>query len=163
MTVLRKDEIRGEGEQVGFDRIRGDDRSGIGKCLVVLFDEAQVVELGVDGVVISNHGARQLEDTATPAQKITEFCAQVDRPILVDSGFRRGADVVKAVALGARAVLLGRATLYGLASQGEEGVSDVLRILRQEIDTTLALIGCARIADLSPAFIQNTTSGKAVS
>ena len=63
--------------------------------------------------------------------------------------------MVKALALGARAVLLGRATLYGLAALGEEGATDVLRILRQEIDTTLALIGCARAADLSPAFIQN--------
>ena len=131
------------------------------KGLLRAEEAKQCIQLGVDGVVISNHGARQLEDTAAPVQKITEFCAEVDRPILVDSGFRRSADVVKAVALGARSVLLGRATLYGLASQGEEGVSDVLRILRQEIDTTLALIGCARIADLSPAFIQNMRSGKA--
>ena len=63
----------------------------------------------------------------------------------------------KALALGARAVLLGRATLYGLAACGEEGVADVLRILRQEIDTTLALIGCPCVADLSPAFIQDGT------
>jgi len=66
--------------------------------------------------------------------------------------------VVKALALGARAVLLGRAALYGLAARGEEGTADVLRILRQEIDTTLALIGCARVADLSPAFIQDGTA-----
>jgi (S)-mandelate dehydrogenase len=74
---------------------------------------------------------------------------------MMDSGVRRGADVVKAVALGARAVLVGRPTLYGLAARGEHGVTDVLGILRQEIDTTLALIGCARIADLGPQFLRH--------
>ena len=125
------------------------------KGLLRAEDAERCVQLGVDGVVISNHGARQLEDVAAPIEKLAEFAARIDRPILIDSGFRRGADVVKALALGARAVLLGRATLYGLAALGEEGATDVLRILRQEIDTTLALIGCARAADLSPAFIQN--------
>lgn len=117
-------------------------------------DAEQCVQLGADGVIISNHGARQLEDVAAPIEKVAGFAARADRPILVDSGFRRGADVVKALAFGARAVLLGRATLYGLAARGEEGVADVLRILSQEIDTTLALIGCARAADLSPAFLE---------
>src|SRR3954452_11346031 len=125
------------------------------KGLLRAEDAEQCIQLGADGVIISNHGARQLEDVAAPIEKLPEFAACVDRPILIDSGFRRGADVVKALALGARAVLLGRATLYGLATRGEEGVADVLRILRQEIDTTLALIGCARAADLSPAFIQD--------
>jgi (S)-mandelate dehydrogenase len=73
------------------------------KGLLRAEEAKQCIQLGVDGVVISNHGARQLEDTAAPVQKITEFCAEVDRPILVDSGFRRGADVVKAVARLARA------------------------------------------------------------
>src|SRR3954453_5842009 len=125
------------------------------KGLLRAEDAERCVQLGVDGVVISNHGARQLEDVAAPIEKLPGFAARMGRPILIDSGFRRGADVVKALALGARAVLLGRATLYGLATRGEEGVADVLRILRQEIDTTLALIGCARAADLSPAFIQD--------
>lgn len=128
------------------------------KGLLRAEDAERCIQLGADGVVISNHGARQLEDVAAPVEKLAEFAARVDRPILIDSGFRRGADVVKALALGARAVMLGRATLYGLAARGEEGAADVLRILRQEIDTTLALIGCARCADLSPAFIQDGTA-----
>jgi (S)-mandelate dehydrogenase len=125
------------------------------KGLLHAQDAERCVQLGVDGVVISNHGARQLEDVAAPIDKLPEFAARIDRPVLIDSGIRRGADVVKALALGAHAVLLGRATLYGLAARGGVGVTDVLRILRQEIDTTLALIGCARAADLSPAFIQD--------
>ena len=125
------------------------------KGLLRAEDAERCVQLGADGVVISNHGARQLEDVAAPIERLPEFAARIDRPILIDSGFRRGADVVKALALGACAVMLGRATLYGLAARGEDGAADVLRILRQEIDTTLALIGCARAADLSPAFIQD--------
>jgi len=131
------------------------------KGLLRAEEAERCVQLGVDGVIISNHGARQLEDVAAPIEKLTEFAARIDRPILIDSGFRRGADVVKALALGARAVMLGRATLYGLAARGEEGAADVLRILRQEIDTTLALIGCARAADLSPAFIQGGKTANA--
>lgn len=126
------------------------------KGLLRAEDAEHCIQLGADGVIISNHGARQLEDVAAPIEKLTTFAGRIDRPILIDSGFRRGADVVKALALGARAVMLGRATLYGLAARGEEGAADVLRILRQEIDTTLALIGCARAADLSPAFIQDS-------
>ncbi|WP_444813445.1 alpha-hydroxy-acid oxidizing protein [Variovorax gracilis] len=125
---------------------------------VLSADEAErCVGLGVDGVVISNHGARQLEDVAAPIAKLPEFAGRLHQPILVDSGFRRGADVVKALALGANAVMLGRATLYGLAAGGEAGVADVLRIIRQEIDTTLALIGCARAADLGSKFILGHT------
>ncbi len=131
------------------------------KGLLRAEDAERCVQLGTDGVIVSNHGARQLEDVAAPIEKVAGFAARVDCPILIDSGFRRGADVIKALALGARAVLLGRATLYGLAAHGGEGVADVLRILRQEIDTTLALIGCAHVADLSPAFIQDGKTGSA--
>ena len=124
------------------------------KGLLCAEDAELCVRLGIDGVIVSNHGARQLEDVAAPVETLADFTARTDRPVLVDSGFRRGADVVKALALGARAVLLGRATLYGLAARGGAGIADVLRILRQEIDTTLALIGCARAAELGPAFIR---------
>ena len=118
------------------------------KGLLRAEDAARCEECGVDAVVISNHGGRQLEDVAAPIDRVEEFASRVDCPVLVDSGFRRGADIVKAVALGARAVLLGRATLYGLAAAGEAGASDVIEILRREIDTTLALIGAARLADV---------------
>lgn len=118
------------------------------KGLLRAEDAARCEECGVDAVVISNHGGRQLEDVAATIDRVEEFASRVDCPVLVDSGFRRGADIVKAVALGARAVLLGRATLYGLAAAGEAGASDVIEILRREIDTTLALIGAARLADV---------------
>lgn len=118
------------------------------KGLLRAEDAARCEECGVDAVVISNHGGRQLEDVAAPIDRVEEFASRVDCPVLVDSGFWRGADIVKAVALGARAVLLGRATLYGLAAAGEAGASDVIEILRREIDTTLALIGAARLADV---------------
>ena len=76
------------------------------------------------------------------------MAAAVDAPLLVDSGFRRGSDIVKALALGAKAVLIGRAALYGLAAAGESGVDDVLAILKREIDRALALVGCPSAAQL---------------
>ncbi len=118
------------------------------KGLLRAEDAVRCEECGVDAVVISNHGGRQLEDVAAPIDRVEEFASRLDCPVLVDSGFRRGADVVKAIALGARAVLLGRATLYGLAAAGETGAADVIDILRREIDTTLALIGAARLSDV---------------
>ncbi|WP_298960673.1 alpha-hydroxy-acid oxidizing protein [uncultured Methylobacterium sp.] len=119
-------------------------------------EAVRCVEFGVDAVVISNHGARQIEDAPSPLDVLPDFVRSVDCPILVDSGFRRGSDVVKALALGARCVLIGRPTLYGLAARGGPGVADVLRMLRTEIDTTLALIGCSRARDLGPDFIRRT-------
>jgi (S)-mandelate dehydrogenase len=117
-------------------------------------DAVHAIACGADGVVVSNHGGRQLAECASTIEVLPDILAKVDRPVLVDSGFRTGADIVKALALGASAVLLGRTTLYGLAARGECGVSAVLDILKAEIDTTMALIGAARIADLGPSFVQ---------
>ena len=113
-------------------------------------DALRCLELGADGVIVSNHGARQLDDAAAtldvlPAVKAA--CA-AGGALLLDSGIRRGSDVVKAIALGADAVLLGRATLYGLAVAGEAGASRVIEIVKDEIDRTLALLGCAGLADV---------------
>ena len=113
-------------------------------------DAERCVELGVDGVILSNHGGRQLEDVRSPVEVLPEVAARVQAPLLLDSGVRRGADAVKALALGAQAVLLGRAVLYGLAARGEEGASHVLQILAAELDTTLALVGCPEAARLGP-------------
>ena len=79
--------------------------------------------------------------------------ARISAPILIDSGYRRGTDIVKALALGANAVLLGRASLYGLAAAGEAGVDHVLRLLKEEVDRTLAQIGCAPVSQLSPDYV----------
>lgn len=113
-------------------------------------DAKRCEALGVDAVVLSNHGGRQLNDTPAPLALLRGTAGQLSRPVLTDSGIRRGADVVKSVALGASAVMLGRATLYGLAARGGAGVAHVLDILRAEIDTTLALLGRSPVAALQP-------------
>ena len=113
-------------------------------------DAGRCEALGADAVVLSNHGGRQLDDTPAPLTLLPGMAGRLSRPVLVDSGVRRGADVVKAVALGASAVLIGRATLYGLAARGGAGAAHVLELLRAEIDTTLALLGRNSIGALEP-------------
>ncbi|WP_447790877.1 alpha-hydroxy-acid oxidizing protein [Pseudomonas farris] len=123
------------------------------KGLLDADDAARCIAEGVDGVILSNHGGRQLDTAISPFEVLAETVRKVSPPVLIDSGFRRGADIVKALAMGANAVLLGRATLYGLAARGEAGVDDVLRLLKADIDRTLAQIGCPSIAYLSPAYL----------
>lgn len=111
-------------------------------------DAALAVERGVSGIVVSNHGGRQLDTAPATIDVLPEVVEAVAGrvEVLVDGGIRRGADVVKAVALGARATMVGRPILWGLAVGGEGGVSGVLQILRAELDCALALCGCASIA-----------------
>ncbi len=116
-------------------------------------DAERCFACGVDGVVLSNHGGRQVEDVPAPIDVLAHVKAPDGKVVLVDGGFRRGADVVKALARGADAVLLGRAPLYGLAARGEAGIDEVVDILKAEMDNTLALIGCPRAEDLSDAFL----------
>lgn len=116
-------------------------------------DAVQCVANGADGVILSNHGGRQLSEVISPLQVLAETRQKVDKPILIDSGYRRGSDIVKSLALGADCILLGRATLYGVAANGQEGVSDVLRILQNEVDNTLAQIGCSDVRDLNPGYL----------
>jgi len=98
---------------------------------------------GVDGVVVSNHGGRQLEGAPSALERLPAIVDAVgDRiSVFIDGGVRRGSDIAKAVALGARAVLLGRAPLYGLAVSGPRGAAEVLAILHAEFETTLRLLG----------------------
>jgi isopentenyl diphosphate isomerase/L-lactate dehydrogenase-like FMN-dependent dehydrogenase len=106
---------------------------------------------GVDGIVVSNHGGRQLDGAAASIEALPAVLAVVDAriPVLLDGGIRRGVDVVKALCLGATACLIGRPQLWGLAVGGEAGVAHVLALLRQEIDLAMGLMGAARIGDLS--------------
>jgi 4-hydroxymandelate oxidase len=107
-------------------------------------DARLACEHGADGVVVSNHGGRQLDGVPASLDALPEVVEAVDGRIevLMDGGIRRGTDVVKALALGARAVLAGRAVLWGLATRGEEGARHVLELLRDEIALALALCGC---------------------
>jgi isopentenyl diphosphate isomerase/L-lactate dehydrogenase-like FMN-dependent dehydrogenase len=114
-------------------------------------DAALAVEHGVDAIVVSNHGGRQLDAVAPTAELLPEIVEAVGGRIevYVDGGVRRGSDVVKALALGARAVLAGRAPLWGLASDGEAGARRVLELLRDEIELALALCGCRSPAEVT--------------
>jgi (S)-mandelate dehydrogenase len=116
-------------------------------------DAERCIAAGADGVILSNHGGRQLDAAVSPLDVLAESRARISAPILIDSGYRRGTDIAKALALGANAVLLGRAPLYGLAAAGEAGVDQVLRLLKDEFDRTLAQIGCASASLLSADYV----------
>ena len=118
-------------------------------------DAKRAVALGLDGIVVSNHGGRQLDFATAALDALPDIVAAVgDRAeILLDGGVRRGTDVVKALALGARAVLIGRPYLYGMAVGGEEGVVHVLDILKEEIDRALLFMGVQSIHELDPSWL----------
>ena len=115
-------------------------------------DDARLaMQLGVTGLIVSNHGGRTLDtapSTAAVLPRIREALG-ADVPLLVDGGIRRGTDVLKAMALGANAVLVGRPYVYGLANAGALGVAHVLRLLRDELEIAMALCGCATLAQVS--------------
>jgi isopentenyl diphosphate isomerase/L-lactate dehydrogenase-like FMN-dependent dehydrogenase len=115
-------------------------------------DAALAVEHGADAIVVSNHGGRQLDAVAPTAELLPEVVEAVAGRIevYVDGGIRRGSDAVKALALGARAVLAGRAPLWGLACDGEAGARRVLELLRDEVELALALCGCTTPAAVGP-------------
>jgi isopentenyl diphosphate isomerase/L-lactate dehydrogenase-like FMN-dependent dehydrogenase len=118
-------------------------------------DARRAAEIGVAGIVVSNHGGRQLDTVAGTAHLLPEIVDAVDGrlEVLVDGGVRRGTDIATAIAIGARAVLVGRPALYGLAAGGEEGVRRVLAILRAELRTAMTLLGCPTVADITAAHV----------
>jgi (S)-mandelate dehydrogenase len=121
------------------------------KGVLTADDTRLAIEHGLDGVVVSNHGGRGLDYAPATLDVLPEIVdAAGSMAVLVDGGFRRGTDIVKALALGARCVLLGRATLYGLAAGGQAGVEQALGILREETDRVMGLLGCCNVADLGP-------------
>jgi (S)-mandelate dehydrogenase len=121
-------------------------------------DAKRAAELGCDGLVLSNHGGRQLDHCVAPIEVLPEIAAEVGGrlTLIIDSGFRRGSDVLKALALGARAVMIARATLYGLAAGGEPGVRRALEILTSEIDRTLGHLGCCSLEELKPQLLRGS-------
>jgi 4-hydroxymandelate oxidase len=119
-------------------------------------DDARLaVSLGVAGLIVSNHGGRTLDTAPSTATALPQVVEAVSGalPVLVDGGIRRGTDVLKAMALGASAVLVGRPAVWGLANAGAAGVAHVLRLLRDELEIAMALTGCATLADASPALL----------
>jgi 4-hydroxymandelate oxidase len=126
------------------------------KGLMTAEDALLAVEAGVDAIVVSNHGGRQLDSIHAPMTVLPEIVEAVAGrvPVLVDGGFRRGTDVFKALALGADAVLVARPTCWGLAVAGEDGVVDVLRILRAELENTMVLAGTRTLEDITRAHVE---------
>ena len=126
------------------------------KGLVTAEDAVLACEHGASGVVVSNHGGRQLDGAIASLEALPEVVAAVGEraEVYLDGGVRRGSDVAMALALGARAVLVGRPAMYGLALGGAKGVEQVLEILREETENALALLGCRSPAEVSAAHIK---------
>jgi isopentenyl diphosphate isomerase/L-lactate dehydrogenase-like FMN-dependent dehydrogenase len=116
-------------------------------------DAQRAVAAGIDGIVVSNHGGRQVDGAVASLDALAEVRDAVGVPLLVDGGIRGGADVIKGLALGADAVLLGRPYAYGLAVGGEDGVRAVLEQFAAETDLTLALLGAHGVGELDPTWI----------
>lgn len=118
-------------------------------------DARRAVDLGADGVIVSNHGGRQLDGAPAALDALPAVAGAVGEQVdvLMDGGIRRGSDVVKAMCLGAKAVCIGRPFLYGLAAEGPAGVRQVLEILRQEINRTMTLMGVGRLEDLDRTWL----------
>lgn len=123
-------------------------------------EDARIAEsIGADGVIVSNHGGRQLDGAISSISALAKIKASVseDYPLILDGGIRRGSDVVKAIALGTKACMLGRPWLYGLASGGQDGVERCIEILKAEIDLTLGLLGVTQLNDLNPSYLSRTS------
>ena len=125
------------------------------KGLLRADDAERAVAAGVDGLVLSNHGGRQLDSAISAVEALPDVVRACGGrvSILMDGGVRRGSDIAKAIALGAEGVILGRAPVYGLAAGGAAGVTRAIEILADEFDRTLALTGCRSVSDLSPDLI----------
>jgi (S)-mandelate dehydrogenase len=121
-------------------------------------DAERAAALGCDGIVLTNHGGRQLDSCVAPLDVLPEIAAAVGKrlSIIIDGGFRRGTDVIKALSLGANAAMTGRATLYGLAANGERGVERALEILTTEMERAMGQLGANSVADLGPHIIRRS-------
>jgi L-lactate dehydrogenase (cytochrome) len=144
---------------VDFEDLRWVKEQWPGKVVVKgvqnVADARRLAELGVDGIVLSNHGGRQLDRAPIPFHLLPEVVREVgdDLEVHLDTGIMSGADIVAAVALGARFTLVGRAYLYGLMAGGREGVDRVIDILRSEIERTMRLLGVVSLDELEPAHV----------
>ena len=128
------------------------------KGVLNVADAQRAATLGCDGLVVTNHGGRQLDSCVASIEVLADIVAAVGQKltVIVDSGFRRGTDIVKGLCLGANAVMIARATLYGLIAGGEPGVQRALQILTSETDRVLGQLGCRSLADLGPHLIRRS-------
>jgi isopentenyl diphosphate isomerase/L-lactate dehydrogenase-like FMN-dependent dehydrogenase len=135
------------------------------KGVLTAEDARRSVGHGAAGVIVSNHGGRQLDGAPAALRVLPEIVAAVNgqAEVLMDGGVRRGGDIVKALCLGARAVLIGRAYAYGLGASGHAGVSRAIAILRADVERTLRLLGCSSVAELNPSFIEFPSSWRSSS
>nr|XP_033501738.1 hydroxyacid oxidase 1 isoform X2 [Epinephelus lanceolatus] len=119
-------------------------------------DAVQAVNYGVDGILVSNHGARQLDGVPATLDVLEEVVKAVQGrcDVYLDGGVRRGTDVLKALALGAKAVFIGRPVLWGLACQGEQGVTEVLELIKEELRLAMALSGCRSVSEVSRSLVR---------
>ena len=131
------------------------------KGILDVDDAKQAAASGVDGIIVSNHGGRQLDDTPSTILALPPVVAAVgdDVEVLLDGGIRSGLDVTKALALGARAVLIGRAWAFGVAGNGQAGVAHVLDIIRKEMEVAMALVGVNDVADLDEQILLDPPTG----
>jgi lactate 2-monooxygenase len=142
-------------EHLGFLR-RRTDLPILLKGILHPDDAARAVEAGMNGIVVSNHGGRQVDGSIATLEALPAVVKAVDGriPVLFDSGIRGGADAFKAIALGARAVLIGRPYVYGLAIAGRAGVGEVIGNLKAEFELTMGLAGCRTIPEIRPEALQ---------
>ena len=126
------------------------------KGITAVEDARRAVEEGVDGISVSNHGGNSLDGSPATIRVLPEIVDAVNGnlDVFLDGGVRRGSDVVKAVALGAKAVLVGRPYIWALAAGGTEGVRQILEVYRAGIEGTLKLIGCPSVQDLNPSHLR---------
>lgn len=133
------------------------------KGILIADDARRAVDEGASAVVVSNHGGRQLDEVYPSIRALPEVVAAVGKQteVLMDGGIRRGSDIVKALCLGARAVLVGRAYAYGLAAAGHEGVRKAIQILREDVERTMRLLGCPSVTELNDSYIEYPSAWKA--
>jgi L-lactate dehydrogenase (cytochrome) len=127
-------------------------------------DARRAVDEGASAVIVSNHGGRQLDGVAASLRALPEIVEAVGNraEVLMDGGIRRGGDIAKALCLGARAVLIGRAYAYALAAFGEAGVARALAILKEDLSRTLKLLGCRSVSELDRSYVNVPASWRTI-
>jgi L-lactate dehydrogenase (cytochrome)/(S)-mandelate dehydrogenase len=156
LTSFYADQVPAPHSWATIDKIRHEWRGKLViKGIMHPDDAIEALRFGVDGIIVSNHGGRQLDRAVAPLDVLPRIVSAVgDRmTVMLDSGIRRGADIATALCLGARFTFVGRAPAYGVAAAGTEGALRALSILRTELDLVCGQIGCPSVKDLSPAFL----------